>query len=87
MYSDTKIFDRQVGRNAQLFAQTIGQMPSAEERFPYLRILISLIETAHPDWTHAPGKERLIADLIVQLSEGALDSGEAADVVRARDGA
>lgn len=85
MYSDIKIIDRQVGRNAQLFAKTIGEMPSPDARFPYLRILISLIESAHADWTHAPGKDRLIAELIVQLSEGAIDGDEAAEVVRVRD--
>lgn len=85
MVSESKIIDRQVGRNAQLFAQAIGKMPSPEKRYPYLRILISLIESAHPDWGKAPGKSRLIADLIAQISEGTLSADEVADVVRARD--
>lgn len=85
MLSETKIIDRQIGRNAQLFARSIGEMPSAEKRFPFLRILISLIEAAHPDWRNAPGKDRLIADLITRLSEGTLDPDEAAEVVRVRD--
>ena len=85
MHSETKIIDRQIGRNAQLFAHAISEMPSPEQRFPYLRILISLIESAHSDLTHAPGKDRLISDLVVKLSEGTLDAEEVAQVVRVRD--
>jgi len=85
MYSASKIIDRQVGRNAQLFAHAIGEMPSPEKRFPFLRILISLVESAHSDWAHSPGKGQLIADLIVKLSEGSIDGSEVAEVVRVRD--
>lgn len=85
MDSQTKIIDRQVGRNAQLFAQAIGEMPTPADRFPYLRILISVIESAHADWSQAPGKDKLIADLSVRLSDGTLDGGEVAEVVRVRD--
>lgn len=84
---ETKILDRQVGRNAQLFAQSIGEMPTAEERFPYVRILISLIENAHSDWSNSPEKASLISDLIVRLSGGTLDEQEVAAVVCQRDGA
>ncbi len=85
MHSETKIIDRQIGRNAQLFAHAISEMPSPEQRFPYLRILISLIESAYSDLTNAPGKDRLIADIVVGLSEGSLDAKEVAQVVRVRD--
>ena len=81
----TRIVDRQVGRNAQLFARAIAELDGAERRYPYLRILISLIETAHPEWGQAPQKDRQIAEVVVQMSEGALDPKEVADVVRVRD--
>ena len=81
----TKIIDRQVGRNAQLFAQAIASLDAPERRYPYLRILISLIESAHSEWNQAPNKDRQIAELIMQMSERQLDPDEVADVVRARD--
>jgi len=81
----TRIVDRQVGRNAQLFARAVADLGGPEARYPYLRILISLIETAHPEWGQAPQKDRQIAELVVQMSEGTLDAKEVADVVRVRD--
>ena len=80
-----RILDRQVGRNAQLFAEAIGTLETPEARFRYARILVSLIETAHPEWAQAPQKEALISDLVAALSDGALDPAEIADVVRVRD--
>jgi len=80
-----KITDRQVGRNADLFAQSIGEMESIETRFPYIRILISIIEQAHPEWNQAPQKDRQIAHLILKMSKGTLDLNEVADIVRVRD--
>ncbi len=80
-----KIIDRQVGRNAELFAQAIGEKATPEERFPYLRILISIIEQAHPEWNQAPQKDRQIAHLAMRMSKGILDLNELADVVRVRD--
>lgn len=85
MTTDRRILDRQVGRNAQLFAQAAGDLDSAAERFPYVRILVSLIENAHPEWNQAPNKPNQIADLAVALSDGSLDHREVADVVRVRD--
>jgi hypothetical protein len=82
---DTKILDRQVGRNAQLFAQSIAGLDAPEQRYPYLRILVSLVEVAHPEWNQAPSKDQQIAELIVQMSDGALARQEVADVVRVRD--
>jgi len=86
MIQTDKIVDRQVGRNADLFAQSIGLMEEAEQRFPYLRILISIIEQAHPEWNQAPKKDVQIAHLIKHMSKGALDVDEVAEVVRVRDG-
>ena len=80
-----RILVRQVGRNAQLFAEAVGALGSAEERFPYVRILVSLVETAHPEWNQAPQKDRQIADVVVALSGGALDADEVAAIVRVRD--
>ena len=81
----TKIVDRQVGRNAELFAQSISELATPEERYPYLRILISIIEQAHPEWNQAPNKDRQIAQLVILMSQARLDNEEVADVVRARD--
>ncbi len=85
MKYDTKIVDRQVGRNAELFAQSIAELETDEHRFPYLRILISIIEQAHPEWNQAPQKDRQIAFLIGQMCQHAMDADEVADVVRIRD--
>ncbi len=76
--------DRQVGRNAELFAGSISQMESAESRYPYLRILISIIEQAHPEWNQAPQKDEQIAALIAKMASD-LNVSEVADVVRVRD--
>ena len=81
----TKVVDRQVGRNAELFAKSIAELETAEQRFPYLRILISVIEQAHPEWNQAPQKDRQISFLIGQMSNHSMDADELADVVRIRD--
>ena len=80
-----RILDRQVGRNAQLLAEAAGALDTPEARFPYLRILVSLIEHAHPEWSQAPQKPEQIAELAVALSNDTLDKQELADVVRVRD--
>lgn len=85
MRYDTKMVDRQVGRNAELFAQSVADLDSREERYPYLRILVSLIEQAHPEWRQAPNKAERIADLAREMSDDQLDSEEVAEVVRVRD--
>ncbi len=85
MPHDTKIIDRQIGRNAQLFAQSIAALDTAEDRFPYLRILVSLVEQAHPEWGQAPEKDRQIAHLVRVMSRDALSEEEVAEIVRVRD--
>ena len=82
---DRRILDRQVGRNAQLLAEAAAGLASPEDRFPYVRILVSLIEHAHPEWSQAPQKPEQVAELAVAMSGGALDAAEVADVVRVRD--
>ena len=81
----SKIVDRQVGRNAELFSQSIAQLETPAARYPYLRILISVIEQAHPEWNQAPQKDRQIAYLVDQMCKEQIDTDEVADVVRVRD--
>ena len=85
MQYDRRILDRQVGRNAQLLAEATAELASREERFPYLRILVSLIENAHPEWNQAPQKDRQIAEVAYHMSGRALDRDEVSDIVRVRD--
>ncbi len=85
MRYDTTMVDRQVGRNAELFAQSIAEIDSREERYPYLRILVSLIDQAHPEWRQAPNKVERIAELACKLSDDQLDMEEVEEVVRVRD--
>ncbi|PSQ89324.1 MAG: DUF4290 domain-containing protein [Bacteroidetes bacterium QS_8_64_10] len=82
MGHNTKIIDRDVGRNAQLFARAIADLETPEERYPYLRILVSVIEQAHPEWDELGGKDVQIAGLAHRLSDGALDKDEVAEVAR-----
>jgi hypothetical protein len=82
---EEKLIDRQVGRNAQLFAEAITGLDAPEDRYPYLRILVSLIEQAHPEWGQAPEKDRQIGELVRDLSGGEIQVEEVAIVVRARD--
>ena len=82
---DTKMVDRQVGRNAELFAQAINGLDTAEQRYPYLRILVSIVEQAHPEWNQAPQKDRQISRLVQQQMGGRVDEAEIVEVVRVRD--
>lgn len=85
MRYDTRMVDRQVGRNAELFAQAVAELDSKEERYPYLRILVSLIEQAHPEWHQSPNKVEQMRDLACEMSEEALDPEEVEEVIRVRD--
>jgi hypothetical protein len=85
MKYEQKIVDRQVGRNGDLFAESIGKMPTKEERYPYLRILVSIVEQAHPEWNQAPTKDERIALMIFHMSHGAIDKDETAEIVKIRD--
>ena len=80
-----KIVDRQVGRNSELFAMAVAELESKEERYPFLRILISVLELAHPEWGQAPNKDRQIAHAVSMMSMGKLEMDEVAEVVRVRD--
>ena len=85
MRYDSRMVDRQIGRNAELFAQSIAEIDSKEERYPYLRILVSLIEQAHPEWRQSPNKAEQMSRLACELSDDALDGGEVKKVVQVRD--
>ena len=85
MRYDERMVDRQIGRNAELFAQSIAEIDSKEERYPYLRILVSLIEQAHPEWRQAPNKAEQMANLASELSGDALDAEEVEHVAKVRD--
>ncbi|PQJ34648.1 DUF4290 domain-containing protein [Salinibacter sp. 10B] len=85
MRYDSRMVDRQIGRNAELFAQSIAEIDSKEERYPYLRILVSLIEQAHPEWQQSPHKAEQMARLADELSEGGLDVEEVKEVINVRD--
>ena len=82
---DDKIIDRQVGRNAQLFARAIADLDSPERRYPYLRILVSVIEQAHPEWRQSPNKVEQMVELADKLSDGGLDRDEVEEVIEVRD--
>jgi len=85
MKYEQKIVDRQVGRNADLFALTIGELKTPEERYGYVRILISIIEQAHPEWNQAPNKDKQIAHLIFHMSRGGVPKEETEHIVQLRD--
>jgi len=85
MRYDSRMVDRQIGRNAELFAQSIAEIDSKEERYPYLRILVSLIEQAHPEWKQSPHKADQMTDLACELSEDTLDADEVKTVIQVRD--
>ena len=82
---DREILDQKVGRNAQLFAQAIACLDTPRARFPYLRILVSLIEKAHPEWDEPVRKRRRVARLVGRMSEGALCEKEVTGVIEVRD--
>ncbi len=85
MPEDGQIVDRDVGRNAELFAHAIADLETAEERYPYLRILVSIVEQAHPEWKNAGFKDEKVADLLSDMSQGKLEEEEVKEVVRMRD--
>ena len=79
------MIDRQIGRNAELFARTVRDINTPEARYPFLRVLVSIVEQAHPEWNHAQQKEQQIAHLIFRLVSGSVPTDEIAEVVRVRD--
>ncbi len=83
-YKD-KIVDKQVGRNSDLYAQSIAELKTPEERYPHLRILVSIIEQAHPEWNQAPHKDRQVANIVFKMSRAAIGVEEVAEIVRLRD--
>lgn len=82
MRYDNVMVDRQLGRNAELFSKSVASLETAKERYPYLRILVSLVEQAHPEWKSTPNKNEQVTDLVVRLSDGQLDKKEVAGVLK-----
>ena len=85
MSLQSKIIDRQVGRNAELLAHAIAKLESPEERYPYLRILTSIIEQAHPEWRVVPQKSHRIAQLIRRMMGPVIEVDEIVETVKVRD--
>jgi len=85
MPDDGQIIDREVGRNAELFSHAVAELDTPADRYPYLRILVSIVEQAHPEWKQAGFKDEKVADLLTQMSDGKLDQDEVKEVVRMRD--
>ncbi len=83
-YNET-MFNRQLGRNAQLFAHAIGRMETPEERYPYIRELLAVIEEARPEWAEAAHKAPLYAHLVRELCGPLVTDEEIEAAVRTRD--
>ena len=81
----SRIVDRQVGRNAELFARVIAGLEDKEKRYLYLRILVRIVEQAHPEWSQSPERARRIAFLVGRLSDHVLGADEVEEVVKMRD--
>ena len=79
------MIDRQVGRNAELFALKIGAIPTKAERYGYIRILVAIIEQAHSEWNQTPQKPEQIGHLIHRMSKGQVDREEVKEIVELRD--
>ena len=83
-YNET-MFNRQLGRNAQLFAREIGRMDTPEARHPYLRELLAVIEEARPEWAEAEHKASLYTHLLRELCGAVVGDDEIEAAVRARE--
>lgn len=85
MRYNEKMFNRQIGRNAQLLAEAVGRMATPEARYPHLRALLAVIEEARPEWAAADHRIGLFTHLVRELSGAEVDEAEVAAAVRARD--
>ncbi len=85
MNHQEKMIDRQVGRNAELFAHKIGAIPTRAERYGYIRILVAIIEQAHSEWNQTSRKPEQVAHLVNRLSQGQVDTEEVKEIVVLRD--
>lgn len=85
MRYNEKMFNRQLGRNAQQFAQAIGRMETPEARHPYLRQLVAVIEEARPEWAEVAHKGALYTHLVRELCGPLVTDEEIDAAVRARD--
>ena len=85
MRYNEKMFNRQIGRNAQLLAEAVGRMETPEARYPYLRSLLAVIEEARPEWAEADHRVSLYTHLVRDLSRADLAEAEVEAAVRARE--
>jgi hypothetical protein len=79
-----KTFNRQLGRNAQHYAEALAGLDTAEARYPHLRTLVGVIEQSRPEWITVARKEELFTELIHQLGAD-VPTDEVGHAIRARD--
>ena len=74
MRYDSTMVDRQVGRNAELFAQSVAWLDARESRYPYPRLLLSPTDQTPAEWRQRPHALPRIAALAPQPSAPQLDT-------------
>ncbi len=84
MRTADKMFNRQLGRNAQRYAEALASLDTAEARYPHLRTLVGVIEQSRPEWITIGRKDELFAELIRDLGAD-LPAEEVAQAIHARD--
>ncbi len=84
MRSADKMFNRQLGRNAQGYAEALAGLDTPAARYPHLRTLVGVIEQSRPEWITVGRKEELFAELIRDLGAD-VPADEIAQAVQARD--
>ncbi len=84
MRTADKMFNRQLGRNAQRYAEALASLETAEARYPHLRTLVGVIEQSRPEWITVGKKDELFAELIRELGAD-LPAEEVAQAIHARD--
>ena len=84
MRSANKMFNRQLGRNAQGYAEALAALDTPAARYPHLRTLVCVIEQSRPEWITVGRKDELFAELIRDLGAD-VPADEVAQAIRARD--
>lgn len=77
-------FNRQLGRNAERYAQAIATLDTPQARYPHLRTLVGVIEQSRPEWITVGRKDQLFAELIGELGAD-VPAEEVARAIAARD--
>lgn len=68
--------NRQIGRNAHLLAEAISRMETAEERHPYVRMLLDVLEQRRPDWALVEDQRALYLHVVGHMSGNAIPEEE-----------